>query len=211
MSSGPTGGLLGFPGAVTINNDREVGDTSAGDRGSTGSSDEDAPFALPGFVPDRLVPPFMRDVLATAERRGQCVFEQLRTILGGLGMLAPREPLVTPVPPPPDNRSTHGRAQSRSASSESPQDSGDEEPSEESTSSSSPTAVPSRPVPGDTNIRTIGAEQLAIPSYDSLSASQVVPRLASLDQHDLELIRAYESSGRGRRTILNRIDQLQDH
>lgn len=51
-------------------------------------------------------------------------------------------------------------------------------------------------------------EQLAIPGYDSLAASQVVERLASLSPAELELVRRYESSARHRRTILHRIDQL---
>ena len=52
-------------------------------------------------------------------------------------------------------------------------------------------------------------DELPIPSYDSLSASQVVPRLASLASDELELLRRYEAAGRARRTILNRIAQLQ--
>ncbi len=54
-----------------------------------------------------------------------------------------------------------------------------------------------------------GTADLAIPGYDSLSASQVVQRLAGLAPDELEAVRAYEASGRGRRTILNRIAQLQ--
>ena len=50
---------------------------------------------------------------------------------------------------------------------------------------------------------------LAIPDYDSLAASQVVPRLRALDGTELEAVRAYEAAGRGRKTILNRIAQLQ--
>jgi hypothetical protein len=50
---------------------------------------------------------------------------------------------------------------------------------------------------------------LAIPGYDSLSASQVVQRLAGLVPAELEAVRDYEASTRGRRTILNRIAQLQ--
>ncbi len=53
------------------------------------------------------------------------------------------------------------------------------------------------------------AGDLAIPGYDSLSASQVVQRLAGLDQDELAAVGAYEQTHRGRRTILNRIDQLQ--
>jgi hypothetical protein len=52
-------------------------------------------------------------------------------------------------------------------------------------------------------------DHLAIPGYDSLSASQVLPRLTGLDRAELEAVRAYESAGRKRRTILNRIEQLQ--
>ena len=50
---------------------------------------------------------------------------------------------------------------------------------------------------------------LAIPGYDSLSASQVVQRLAGLSQDELAAVGAYERAHRGRRTILNRVSQLQ--
>lgn len=53
------------------------------------------------------------------------------------------------------------------------------------------------------------ADRLAIPDYDALSASQVVPRLAGLSGDELELVRKYESGNRGRKTILNKIAQLQ--
>jgi hypothetical protein len=53
------------------------------------------------------------------------------------------------------------------------------------------------------------ASGLAIPDYDLLSASQVVPRLAGLASDDLEAVRRYESAHRGRKTILARIAQLQ--
>ena len=61
--------------------------------------------------------------------------------------------------------------------------------------------VPSGPAPS--------ADELAIPGYDSLSASQVVQRLAGLSGQELVAVAAYERAHRGRRTILNRIDQLQ--
>lgn len=50
---------------------------------------------------------------------------------------------------------------------------------------------------------------LAIPGYDTLSASQVVQRLAGLSADELEAVRAYEAATRGRRTILSKISQLQ--
>jgi hypothetical protein len=54
-----------------------------------------------------------------------------------------------------------------------------------------------------------GADHLAIPGYDSLSASQVVQRLAGLSGPELEAVRRYEGANRGRRTILSKVSQLQ--
>jgi hypothetical protein len=51
---------------------------------------------------------------------------------------------------------------------------------------------------------------LAIPGFDTLSASQVVQRLDGLSRSELVSVRAYETSTRGRRTILSRVDQLLD-
>ena len=53
------------------------------------------------------------------------------------------------------------------------------------------------------------ASALAIPDYDSLSASQVVPRLEGLSGEELASVEAYEVEHRGRKTILNKIAQLQ--
>ena len=55
---------------------------------------------------------------------------------------------------------------------------------------------------------TAEASSLAIPGYDTLSASQVVPRLEGLSAAELEAIRDYEEATRARKTILTRIDQL---
>lgn len=52
-------------------------------------------------------------------------------------------------------------------------------------------------------------DTLAIPGYDSLSASQVVTRLPGLTSDELESVRAYEVGHRGRKTILNKVAQLQ--
>jgi hypothetical protein len=65
------------------------------------------------------------------------------------------------------------------------------------------TATPARPTSGP------GAGDLAIPGYDTLSASQVLPRLEGLSAGELEAVRSYESAHRGRKTILGRIAQLQ--
>jgi hypothetical protein len=53
------------------------------------------------------------------------------------------------------------------------------------------------------------ASALAIPDYDSLAASQVIPRLAGLSAAELDAVRQYEALKRGRKTILSRITQLQ--
>ena len=77
-----------------------------------------------------------------------------------------------------------------------------EDPAEvESAADLSPVVdLPVEPGPDDTH--------LAIPDYDSLSAFQVMPRLEALDPSDLDAVREYEESTRGRRTILNKIAQL---
>lgn len=51
--------------------------------------------------------------------------------------------------------------------------------------------------------------ELPIPDYDNLSASQVVPRLDELGGDELDRVRRYEQTHRGRMTILSRIAQLQ--
>jgi hypothetical protein len=71
---------------------------------------------------------------------------------------------------------------------------------------------PPEPRPEAGNGQTPAAprvDALAIPDYDSLSASQVVTRLEGLSPGELEAVRAYESAHRGRKTILNKVAQLQ--
>ena len=65
-----------------------------------------------------------------------------------------------------------------------------------------------QPAPaGGTNGYAPG-RHLAIPGYDSLSASQVVQRLDGLSGAELEEVRAHELASRRRRTILSRVEQL---
>lgn len=49
---------------------------------------------------------------------------------------------------------------------------------------------------------------LAIPAYDTLSASQVVKLLAGLSHDELIEVESHERSNRHRATILNRVEQL---
>jgi hypothetical protein len=81
-----------------------------------------------------------------------------------------------------------------------------------------PSASAPEPEPGDGVAAAVGvaadepamdADTLAIPGYDSLSASQVMPRLEGLSTDELELVRLYELANRGRKTILNKIAQIQ--
>jgi len=58
------------------------------------------------------------------------------------------------------------------------------------------------------NGRMAPSTHLAIPGYDSLSASQVVQRLDGLSPTELEEVRDHELASRRRRTILSRVDQL---
>lgn len=66
------------------------------------------------------------------------------------------------------------------------------------------------PVPGPVDRNLPDAADLAIPAFDTLSASQVVQRLDGLSRTQLVAARAYEAGTRGRRTIISRIDQLLD-
>ncbi len=62
--------------------------------------------------------------------------------------------------------------------------------------------------PTSTASATTDAGDLAIPGYDTLSASQVLPRLEGLSPAELEAVRVYEETTRARKTVLTRIDQL---
>ncbi len=68
---------------------------------------------------------------------------------------------------------------------------------------------PSATSPPGTEQPQPSAIDLSIPDYDSLSASQVLPRLSSLSTSELAAVRTYEEAHRGRKTILHRIAQLQ--
>ena len=80
-----------------------------------------------------------------------------------------------------------------------------------STPASTPTPIPVPPAAPRTataNGHVPASSSLAIPGFDTLSASQVVQRLDGLSRGELVAARAYEAGNRGRRTILSRIDQL---
>jgi len=71
-----------------------------------------------------------------------------------------------------------------------------------------PPSAPVAPPPPPSVNGTMASDVLAIPGYDSLSASQVVQRLGGLSAGELEAVRVHELGHRHRRTILGRVDQL---
>jgi hypothetical protein len=68
-------------------------------------------------------------------------------------------------------------------------------------------AVSGASEPSEQPASELGRE-LPIPGYDTLAASQVVERLASLTPGELEVVRRHEAATRRRRTVLHRIAQL---
>ena len=64
-------------------------------------------------------------------------------------------------------------------------------------------------VPEVAGVQVLESE-LGVPDYDSLAASQVVPRLVMLSAVDLQAIVDYELGHRRRQTILNRALELLD-
>jgi hypothetical protein len=64
------------------------------------------------------------------------------------------------------------------------------------------------PDPGEPDEPDPADQQLPIPAYDQLAASQVVARLDGLDADDLLAVERYERAHRRRRTVLAKIAQL---
>ncbi|MEO6989652.1 MAG: hypothetical protein ABI239_13515 [Aquihabitans sp.] len=64
-------------------------------------------------------------------------------------------------------------------------------------------------VPAAPTTRAVSAEDLAIADYDSLAASQVIPRLPGLEAEELAAVGRYETANRHRKTILGKIAQIQ--
>lgn len=81
------------------------------------------------------------------------------------------------------------------------------EPSARAAAATPATAAPAAPAPARSSA---ASAELSIADYDSLAASQVIPRLEGLAADELEAVRRYETDHRGRKTILGKIAQLQD-
>lgn len=146
----------------------------------------------------------VRRLLPDLAREGRTRVEQRVTLarfVGRLAVRAGRQQLesrlaavraAAPVPRPagsapaatPAAAAAAGSAGSRTVS-------GEEPPREEA-----PTEV------------AVRSQDLPIVGYDTLSASQVVSRLAALDGRELDVVEAYERANRQRRTILGKVEQL---
>ncbi|MGD0220365.1 MAG: hypothetical protein ABSC73_07905 [Acidimicrobiales bacterium] len=66
------------------------------------------------------------------------------------------------------------------------------------------------PQPSRSTADPADAADLVIPNYETLSAAEVVARLAGLTPQELAAVRAFEIAHRARRTVLTRIAQLLD-
>lgn len=149
-----------------------------------------------------------RDDLAGVVEKGKSqVAQQVRTarIVGELAVVQGRTEVSRFLRRATENlpasrRSADGPEASPAATAD-PSDRG------ESAAPPAPAASAVRRVPAGAEAVPSGAH-LAIPGYDTLSASQVVQRLAGLTADELEAVAAYEDATRGRRTILTRVTQL---
>lgn len=165
---------------------------------------------------DRLGP-----TLATARMVGQFAVGQGRRMAAGSGRPSPAtatsRPAGTRVPPGGSTAGPGGAGAARDGAGTPPESVA----GTARTRSARPAAAGTVPAAGRPTTTPPGgggaaagaaipaAHSLAIPGYDSLSASQVVQRLASLTAEELDAVGRYEAAGRGRRTILARVAQLQ--
>lgn len=120
---------------------------------------------------------------------------KMARVVGEFAVGRARQQLESRVAPPPAPRPSPAPRQS---------------PPPPTTPSAPTPPAAERPSSGNGSISPpVPSAELAIPGYDSLSASQVVQRLAGLSREELSAVAAYEQAHRARRTILNRASQLQ--
>ncbi len=202
-----------FPAPTTTSSSTTAPPTVGGKSGGPGSSTGPTPStgAPPG-------PGAMRDSGAPSDAGVAASSTGPKPSTGP----TPRSPGPTPRSPGPTPRSTgpapHTTGPAPHTTGPAPHTTG---PAPHTTgpahsSPAEPVRTPAVAPPGRGSFTSTGptdarrsATDLAIPGYDSLSASQVVQRLDGLDPTELEAVRAYEVSHRARRTVLSKADQLQ--
>lgn len=69
-------------------------------------------------------------------------------------------------------------------------------------------AAPAEPAAPAAPVAPPSADELPIPGYDTLAASQIVARLDGLQADQLAAVAAYEAAHRNRKTVLGKIEQL---
>lgn len=140
----------------------------------------------------------MMGEFAVAEGRKEAGkrLDQAADTVGSIRSMAERRmaPSAAPASPPPAPSAPAPPAAPAPVSTPEPAPHGDPVAPAEPVAAPAPVAPP--------------VDGLAIPGYDALSASQVVQRLAGLSGAELEDVAAYEAATRGRKTILNRAEQL---
>jgi len=152
-----------------------------------------------------------RSQLSVAKMVGQFAVQQGQTEAGKVFDKASKQALATLEQLAAFNRSSNGTGASSNGASSN---------GAAAKITSAPAPAPAAPIEvtvvetpavEEPAVATSGPEaaELAIPDYDSLSASQVLPRLTGLATDELEAVRTYEAAHRGRKTILNRVAQLQ--
>jgi hypothetical protein len=148
-----------------------------------------------------------------AEKRARKRLDEVTETLTGLGVFPTERPAKAPAParrtaaaPTPDAADdVGGRGQANGASPNGVSPNAETSNAETSNAETSNAVSPN----GSAAVPPRASADLAIPGYDTLSASQVVQRLAGLAATELEAVREYEIATRGRRTILSKIAQLQ--
>ncbi len=136
-----------------------------------------------------------------AEKRMAKTQGPLRDALVAMGVVTPPEPAPTPpTPPTPPTVDETTVTDPPAAPAPAPK---------RTAPSPAKAAAKKSGTGGPAPSPTVAPSALAIPDYDSLSASQVVKRLRGMARADLDDVRAYETATRARKTILNRITQLQ--
>lgn len=124
----------------------------------------------------------------------------VRDVLAGLGVV---KPAARPEPAAPESAEGTRSATTSDSTTESAAKKAPAKKSPAKKTGPKPTTKRApKPV-------SAAATALGIPDYDSLSASQVVSRLRGLIPEELDAVQAYESANRARKTVLNKISQLQ--
>ena len=140
-----------------------------------------------------------------AEKRVGKAQTQLRDGLVAAG-LVPKPPSAEAGSPETENAPT-GQPSSPSAGKATKKPAAAKKPAATKKTANKSTKATKKSAGASKKAPAVGS--LGIPDYDSLSASQVVSRLRGLAASDLDAVKAYEAATRSRKTILNRITQLQ--